>query len=211
VSIIPTFDQIKIRNQIDVSSVELMKSWRLEPFHNKTFFELYLGARYLSIEERFRFEGAGGSLDGTVLHGNAQNHIVGPQVALRYEQRVGNWKINADGRFVAGFNVQNLSTSGSVGANVTPGGLNQPFIFQPTTYRTDKTDNQFSPVAELRLDAAYAVTKSIAVKAGWTGMFVGRVARGSALIDYSLAEPGLLSNAEPVFSNGVNFGIEVNR
>ena len=211
VGIIPTFEEVTIRNELKVSSVELMKSWRFEPLHDKSFFEFYFGARYLSIEDRFKFEGFGGSLDHTVLHGDAENHIVGPQMALRYESRRGRWKINADGRFMAGFNVQNLSTRGSVGSNVTSGGLNEPFYFQRTTYRTDKTDDRFSPVAELRLDAAYVVTKAIALKVGWTGTYVGRVARGSALIDYSLAEPGLLSNAEPIFMNGVNFGIEINR
>ena len=73
---------------------------------------------------------------------------------------------------------------------------------------------QFSPVGELRLNVAYQVTRSIALKVGYTGFAVGNVTRASNRVDYSgyrlisIAHPG---DHQALFVNGINFGVEVNR
>ncbi len=72
----------------------------------------------------------------------------------------------------------------------------------------------FAPVGEIRLNVAYQVTRSIALKVGYTGLVVGNVTRASNRVDYSQVK--LISIApggthQGLFVNGINFGVEVNR
>ncbi len=211
VSFLPTFDSFVTTNQTIINGVEVMKLYRFRPLDNGTFFDFGFGARLLSIDDTFQASGIGGTLGDSNWTGEAENRIIGPQVSLRWLNQRKRWRLSAEGRFVAGYNIQNLKVHGEIGSQLEPGALNRPLFFNPTTFRREQTDDQFSPVAELRLETAYAVTKRVALRVGWTGVFVGRVARGSRVIGYSLPEPTLVTGTEPIFTNGVNFGIEINR
>ena len=69
----------------------------------------------------------------------------------------------------------------------------------------------FSPLGELRLNVAYQVTRSIALKVGYTGIAVGNVTRASNRISYNgfkligITHPG---DHQALFVNGINIGVE---
>ena len=74
---------------------------------------------------------------------------------------------------------------------------------------------EFSPIIELRVEAHMQLTNIIAVKAGYTGMFVNNVVRAADMVDYTLPNMGITrnldGNLQPVYIQGLNLSIEFNR
>ena len=79
--------------------------------------------------------------------------------------------------FMFGYNTQNWSQENGIGAELVPGAINRLLYAQPTYSQHGLTFNQFSPVGELRLEAAYYLTQAFALKVGYTGMYVGNIKR----------------------------------
>ena len=50
---------------------------------------------------------------------------------------------------------------------------------------------EFSPIIELRVEAHMQLTNIIAVKAGYTGIFVNNVVRAADMVDYTLPTMGI--------------------
>ena len=74
-----------------------------------------------------------------------------------------------------GYNVPNWNQENGMGAELDPG-CNQPAAVSPDRRTpTACTFDEFSPVGELRLEAAYYLTQAFALKAGYTGMYVGNI------------------------------------
>ncbi len=74
---------------------------------------------------------------------------------------------------------------------------------------------EFSPIIELRVEAHMQLTNIIAVKAGYTGIFVNNVVRAADMVDYTLPTMGITrdlgGNLQPVYIQGLNLSIELNR
>lgn len=155
----------------------------------------------------------------------AQNNVVGPQIGFRYANTRGRWTNSMEARFEAGANFQNVHLKSSVGSQL----IGNPTFTQAVQnvfvgsnislfhgFGTDQHAHAvtFSPVGELRFQTVCSVTKSVGLKFGYTGLVVGNVTRASNRIDYS--GPCLISITgggihQLFFSNGVNFGVEINR
>ncbi len=180
---------------------------------------------------------------GTVLADSrwlaeTDNRVVGPQVGARWSRKNDRWSLSVEGRFLAGFNTQRVHTEGTLGSELDapapfqwvvtppvnvgdpPGGFfGNPFIPLITEpYNFNHTDHlpEFSPAVELRMEAAYQLTRAVSVKAGWTGFWMSNVARASDIIDYTIAETGVMgidggSNDQEIFVHGLNIGLNVNR
>jgi hypothetical protein len=119
-----------------------MKLFRFRPFHNNSIMELYLGARYMEINDTFHVNALGGFGNeflnlgvGQDAAGNqvpirvqsfwrseVDNNIVGPQIGGRWHSRRGAFNFVAEARFMAGFNFQNIKQTGQLGGNI-PNGL----------------------------------------------------------------------------------------
>jgi hypothetical protein len=114
-------------------------------------FELFLGARYLQLYDRFTVdatgdkfvralpegEGGGGDDEEAALgipvgpnsiladsfwYANAQNHIIGPQIGMHWFRQTNRWTWESEARFFAGFNIQDLEQGGTLGSK-----LNDPW------------------------------------------------------------------------------------
>jgi hypothetical protein len=208
------FDQIKVRNTSDVWGVEASYLRRFMTFHDGGNMELYLGVRYLEFNERFSVVASGGVLDtNTYWNTNADNHIVGPQVGGRYFKQQGRWIFSTEGRFMAGFNRQNIVQEGGFGCTGGPSTLMKPIAWMGSQYSHWTTMDEFSPVVELRLDARYVITRNISVRAGWTGVWMDGIARPSSMITYAVPTMGIdtTHNRQSVFVNGVAIGFDINR
>lgn len=223
-----TLYNVLLENAIDTWGVEANYLHRFRTTHNNNNFELFLGARYLEFNDNFNVstgttpDGATvpSFLGGSYWNTAAQNHIVGPQVGLRYFKKQGRWMFSTEGRFFAGLNCQNIQQQVSLGPNLNPGqntdGTYPPF--EPATMGPGSGTHveyvrEFTPAVELRVEGRYQITRAIAFHAGWSGIWMDGIARASSVIDYTVPAMGidLTSNRERVFMNGVTIGFDVNR
>jgi len=243
------FDDFKVENKNETWGVELMYSYRTHPLHHGGFLELYMGARYLefndlfSVDARNRIPGEGdddtggdpeelvpfwtpgASVADSYWATSADNHIVGPQVALRWFKTSERWTLDTSGRFVAGFNNQNIAQQGTLASRWTPGEIytsaldaepadlqGRPLLMSKSSFSNAAHENEWSPIIELRINLQYQLTRAISVRGGWTGMWIDGIARGSNLNVYRLPSMGLdlADNRQDVFLHGFNFGAQLN-
>ena len=73
----------------------------------------------------------------------------------------------------------------------------------PTAFASFQSDSQFSPVVEWRVESIYDLTRWLAVRIGYTGMYFGGIGRAaSSDIDFTLPEFGFnLNNDDELFAN----------
>ena len=225
-----TFYNVLLEKKIDTWGVEANYLHRFLTRRAGGTFELFLGARYFEFNEHFWVRtGAdpGGTipsfLAGSYWDTDAENHIVGPQIGLRWFKKQGRWMISTEGRFLAGLNRQNFHQQVSMGPNLNPGAVPtddgpyytpfQPKVMGPTAATHSAVANEWSPAIEFRVEGRYQITRSISFHAGWSGMWVNGVARATGVIDYTVPALGLdlANNREDVFLNGLTIGFDVNR
>jgi hypothetical protein len=227
-----TFSNISVRNSTRTDGIELMKNYVLDNSHWFTKeqngqIEVGVGARFLRIRDEFSFSGSSpllrdgdpifnpntGFFDpvlGNRVDTDVDNDIVGPQVYARYTRQTNRLQLGVGGRFMFGYNIQNLDQTGVIGLGLLPGGLNQPAILQPTGFAYGRQDNDFSPVAEFRADAVYKFTKALSARLGYTAIFADNITRASAVTRWALPDMGFNeSGQQHIFMNGADFGFEL--
>jgi hypothetical protein len=164
----------------------------------------------------------------------AQNHIVGPQIGGRWSRQSGALTLSVEGHFLAGLNMQNIRNRGVLGSELGEGvpyafdslvlPLSQrmvgypyvPLLRQPYSFDHAAHLSQWSPGGDLRLELALALTQAVSVKVGWSGMWLGGIARASAMPDYIISDASVMDinrskNNQGVFVNGLNVGLSINR
>jgi len=216
-----TFDRLIAKNTTAYRSIELMPFFRFRPTRRNGILEMAIGARYSQFNESFSVWGRGGVLDESFWDTRANNHLVGPQIALRFAQQTNRWTLSAEGRFFSGFNFQNLRQTGTIGSRLGPvmpapstnRPVNTPAFLATTHIDSELFMNEWSPTTELRLKAAYQLTRSLSFTCGWNAQFMNAIARPSNMINYTMPALGINSekNRQDVFMNGMSFGIELNR
>ncbi len=205
------FDVLEVRDQVNINGVELMKMKRMLPTHRAANIELFYGVRYLEVDNRFQVIGRGGVLADSQWHNRALNRVVGPQIGFRHYHRRRRWTFDVEGRFMAGANFLSIEQNGVFGTEVLAGAPDNPFFMGPTTFANKLTREKFTPVGELRVETAFNLTRAIALQVGWTGLVAGNVARASDTILYRVPSLGIINHDEDIFTQGVNFGVEINR
>lgn len=226
-----TFTNVSVVNGIKTWGVELNYLHRFTTCHTGGTFEMFLGARYYEFDDSFNVSTGGGTtggnvgsfLDGSSWNTAAQNHIIGPQIGLRWFKKQGRWTFSTEGRFFAGMNSQNIKQQVDMGPNLSPGVSDSIFgsyytPFQPvdmahTTTTHAEYSAEWSPGLELRLEGRYQITRCLSLHAGWTGMWMDGIARASSMIDYTVPAMGIdmAGNRESIFVNGLTLGFDVNR
>lgn len=239
-----SFDRVTARNHTELDGVEVMKTYRFKPTHRGSVVEFSFGARYLRVHDQFRVDAHGGILNdlNLPLDGAApvddrtsfwdttiDNHIVGPQVALRWSKRRGRFTYSAGGRFTFGYNVQDHDQVGQIGTAldygqegtiiqaVPPAGAGigydgQPMLMSNTAIRHGKQEQDFSPLVEFRTEVNYHLTQDFALKLGFNATFMDNIRRASPSVAYVLPNMGFRdAGTQEFFTAGVNFGAEFNR
>ena len=208
------FDNVTIRNTTETNGIELMWSHALTRQHymaknQNNEVTLSWGARYFQLYDEFRIDAVGSILHGAFADTSFTNQIVGPQVAVRWTNQRQRWRLQADGRFMFGYNVADWDQIGLTGPGLVPGGLNQPLYARPTAFTHGRQENEFSPVAELRVQASYNLFSSLSLKAGYTGAFIGNIKRAAPSVHYSLPDWGYLdAGTQNLLINGFDLGLE---
>ncbi|MDA7951508.1 MAG: BBP7 family outer membrane beta-barrel protein [Pirellulaceae bacterium] len=211
------FDFVTVRSRVFMNGVEVNKSWRLDPHYRDAQAEVFAGIRFLSIRDRFNVHAIGATIDSPLSDmfwaSQVENNIIGPQIGFHWSKQTGRWKISTEGRAVAGVNFANAELDGVIATNHVIAGANFGQLMSTTPFSHRRNFRTITPVGELRANATYQLTDSIAFTGGWTGLYVGDISRGSQMMNYVLPEPNIVSHnpTESFFANGFNFGIDINR
>jgi hypothetical protein len=136
------------------ASVDLNRTWRLEPFYHGGFIEPFIGLRFSQFIDYTR--------------GKVENNMIGAQLGARYFKQKGNWVISGQAQAFPMLNYQMFQTFGD-GATVGSG-------VQPSY-------QEFVIGGEARIEIAYLISKTISIRAGWDLQYFGRgIARNAAWV-----------------------------
>lgn len=240
------FDKLYATNRTSVHSVELNRIFQSSPRRQGGVWELWTGVRYFRFRENFNvialgrplplpdgadpaFQRFSGVLADSRWDTTAENNIVGPQLGVRGSWRRGRFRLNGEGRFLAGANFQSVRQLGTIadrarrnlGAPIDPDQAtgnpsrvnNAPLNLFPTGFSHAFHATEFAPLVEMRWDLSYQVWRSVALNVGWTGMWMDGLARPANMIDYTLLDMGIIDNhnQQDAFIQGLTFGVEINR
>jgi hypothetical protein len=216
-------ESLMVSNVVDTWGLELNYLLRSHPLHNGGIIEVFGGVRYLEFNEKY---GVNANLSQSVLAleedawlnrnwmTSVNNHIIGPQVGARWFKQWGRWQASAEGRYLAGFNVQSLHQIGEIAVFLRQGQLGV-IDEAVNSFNSAAYGNSFSSTAELRLELKCQLTRAISLKVGWTGLWIDRIVRASEAVSYDDPVNGIAIKAhrhqEDVLLNGLNLGFTINR
>ncbi len=207
---VPRFDDLRVRQITELSGFEIMSIHRLRPQDGRGMFELLYGIRLVRLKDLLRVELNNGELEDTEWRTTVDNVIVGPQFGGRWVHRQGRLRVGMEGRFLAGFNIQQGKQNGII-ADDADGGGDLDTLFA-TSFNNSYNEREFAPTAEFRLNLSYQVSKAVNLRVGWTALYMDGVARAVSVQEYSLPTLGFdtSSNKEDLFAQGFNVGVEIN-
>jgi len=211
----PVWEQVNVRNVTETNGVELMRTHQLNNRHQMvkrqgSQWGFGYGMRFFRIRDQFSVDAFGGVFGDSNWDTEVDNQIVGPQFQLQWEKQRGRWNFNAEGRVMLGYNIQDLDQIANFGSDLVPGGQNKPVFATPTVSSAGRRDDEFSPVGELRVEASYQVSSAIALRLGYTAMFIDNIRRAANQVRYELPNFGFRDGGtQDIFINGVNVGFDV--
>lgn len=140
------------------------------------------------------------------------NNIAGPEFSLHFESTKGRWTFLSDFKFTGGFNWQNMiyrgsnfpaslsadyfrstfttadvfTAAGTAQTNVTGSPLYVQVFGLGQKNGTNIAEHQFTftPIGEWRLGTEFRVSQALLLRAGYTGMWMGQIARASSNTAY---------------------------
>ena len=186
------FQSVYVQNKSRVGGAEALYIYRASECPLGGDLEFTAGGRYLELKDQFWVDARGGNLTDSYWNTTSHNEIAGPEIGVRYYQPYGRFGISAEGRFTAGINAQSVDQDGILASglvasqNVAP----QPLLMGATGFNNSTHWVEFSPIIELRVEAHMQLTNIIAVKAGYTGIFINNVVRAADMVNYHGAQHG---------------------
>ncbi len=226
VPLIPRFNTIAVENFTSLNGVELNRSWRLRTFHDGTVFEPFVGLRWLQFRDVFDVtatDTTGGqgtqipvALPGTSFWDTtANNNMFGPQIGFRAEYSQWRFNLMAELRFMAACNFQSINLNGTLGSALDNGDTpqNVPYQLPRTSFHTSQFDETFAPVGELRTGVNFQLTKAFSVQAEYNMLLGTGISRASRRVGYTLPAMTIVDGAknDPFFTEGISFGVTINR
>lgn len=206
-----------LQNNVNVggySGVEVNKTFRTHVGEHGGFFEPFIGFRFGQFTERLNIETL--VVDdpvvptietGTGTTANFENTMVGGQIGARWYRQQGHWVVSSDVRGFATNNFQGLRGQQTQIITVSDGAGG--FItLNPITTQFGQSFDEFVPGGEVRLEAAYILTREVRLRVGFELMHFGR-GIGRGFNPNNLSAAGL--NDQAITYAGVAFGFEVNR
>lgn len=228
----------KVENNTRIYGCEVMRTWRKEPRSRPyaPIFEVMWGLRYLYVKDRFNVDITNdivvidpmdpmdadddvvvASSPKAFLNSQTENNLFGPQIGYRLSKQNGPWVFANEARLFTAFNFQSarqkFGTDNFVFGAITfpDSGLDATYVRQ-TSHATE-----FAPMAEIRFDIAYQLTRRCRARFGYTGMWISELARASTMVNYSgngtnVVPVGIAvnANAQDMWTQGFHLGFEVN-
>ena len=209
-------------NSARFSSIELNKVWRKKEFHNGGVLEPFVGARFMTFKDIYRQDGYGrydvdpddfpdlnaptpdGPVEVLVIdRAHFENNMLGGHLGFRHFYEKAHWKLQTEVRVFACHNFQYLTRyQDQRVTNYGAGAADNPVYELRNRARAFDRSDEFVWGGELRVEAAYALTRDIGFRFGLTVFdMADGVGRGNDIRD----------NTEGVVMAGANFGFEINR
>lgn len=228
---LPTvFDSFTISTKNEMWGAEAMAMYRYPaPGRHGGIWEFFAGPRYINFLEEFNVFGDAGesivfagnlgpTLGDTYWETQAENNLVGAQMAYRWHRQNGRLRLMSEGRLLPAANFQSVRQQGVTQVSVTQAtngarGTRVINIPNATAFNNSFHETEFSMVGELRFNMSYQLFRQVYLQAGWTGMYMDGLARPSQMIRYRLPDFGIdgSDNRDNLFTNGLDFGIVINR
>ena len=214
-------------NDAELTSWELNKSFRLKRLHHGALVEPFFGFRYGKFLDRFqrdryrRYDTAGvlipvGTNPTLQAGGQAEellretsefiNYLVGGQLGFRTLHEKGRWDLSSELRLFAFQNFQSFTNQSDLeftdygAAPVAAGGAVIGRVVDRTKSSGNATEFVFG--TDIRAEAAYRVTRDVAINVGMNFIYFGRgIGRGN----------DLLENSQDLLLIGALGGIVINR
>jgi hypothetical protein len=237
------FNTVNVLDSVKFWGIEANRLLRASDYDRfGGLWELFSGIRYFSFQENFQIDAKGGILADSFWNTTSYNRIVGPQIGVRWSKQRERLKFSLEGRGMAGANFMTGRQDGYLGTKLsqliplfttytdptttppttvnlgTGGGpnnlrVNQPLMLSPTSFNSAINWVDFSPVAEVRAKMSYQLFRSVSFNIGYTGIWVGNVARAPDMMNWTLPNFGVVRDTthQSFFVNGLTVGVEVNR
>ncbi|MEM8946362.1 MAG: BBP7 family outer membrane beta-barrel protein [Planctomycetota bacterium] len=165
-----------------------------EVFHVDADFgqaNLTYGIRYQSADSTFYWLGIGSFLGATSTDTYAENHYLGPQIALNWARRKHGFMFECTSQVMMGSNTLNSSQFGFVGAALSPGLPNRSLNAKSNTF-SHSSENQFSAtIAEVRASVSYPILDQLDLRIGYIGVYFSEMRLASDVIRWSLPDLGI--------------------
>jgi hypothetical protein len=192
--------------------VDFLRTWRTRGGLVGGWVEVGAGLRFMKFDDDFNVRGYGGVLDESFWNTEADNNLFGPQVSLRWFNRVWIMQNSFEVRFMPALNQQSIRQRGTIGEFAT-GTPNTPLALGPRGFNHAVHEAEFSPVVDLRVETAMQITDYISLTAGFNALYLDGLARSSSMVDYDLVGMGILEseNTQDMFIFGGTLGVELNR
>ncbi len=213
-------------NAADLNSFEINKSFRWKKLHYGSTMEPFFGFRYIRFEDHTQQDSYSRITDLGVdvgqfppltqdpsllqnerfdsVQSTFDNHMVGGQFGARWFKEKGRWNLSGEVRAFLFSNFQYLETvNRSELTFYDAAAVDEPVeaVFLNDTYSYGNS-TEFAFGGEVRAQAAYEVTRDLALRFGMTFMELGRgVGRGS----------NINFNQEDLTLFGMTFGIDFKR
>lgn len=204
-----------LRNRQYAWGAEVMRIWRLPVGPYGGLLEVMAGPRYFRFNDKFiGFSKVTPMTDNFAWETVCQNQLIGAQFGFRYNKRFGRLSFTSENRIMAAGNIQSLAIQGRHGPLDIPTiNVNPPLQIPANSFNMSRNGAQFSPLGEMRFDVSYQVFRSVSLTAGWTGIYVGGIARAVERTVYTLPNMAVSPSVPrgDVFINGVQVGVSVNR
>lgn len=207
------FDRVNVRNRVEMDGLDIMFTHELDRSHKldrgrRDKLQLRYGATFLRFSDEHSMEGLGSILGRTFVDHETDNQLVGPQVGLRWTRDHGKWDFSLDGQVAMAYNIVDHRQSGIFGEELIPGALNRPINGRTTTSVDSLHNDDFSPMAELRVEARYKITSALALKIGYKARFIDNIHRASDAVGYTAPYWSIKEKKSDVFINGITLGVE---
>jgi hypothetical protein len=206
-------------NTMKMSSIELMRIMDRWTFHNGAICEPMVGVRYIKLQDRFHYsfyerlesDGPPFVIDDVELYRDQlsyfQNDMVGGQLGFRLFKETGHWTLSSEFRMFAMQNFQNFASTidnyiWSTGDPAAESPLRTPGYARQERFVSYQHGSEFSWGGELKMEAAYMLTRDISFRTGFVFLDIGEgVGRG---LTYR-------HNNQDVQMYGYTFGLTINR
>ena len=210
-------NQFTLQNNLNFGTyagVELDKTFRVHVGEHGAYFEPFGGFRYGNFEEDLQMETlvfdnpADPMVEtGTGIRGIYHNKMVGGQLGIRGYLRNGHWVVSGEFRGFGQMNFQAMAANRTQ-IITTDDGAGGFIVQNPVVTRVDESYDEFVVGGELRLEAAYEITREVRFNFGLEVLHFGRgLGRG---IDETLLTASAYNDQAATYA-GVYFGFELNR
>jgi hypothetical protein len=211
------FDTLTVENKTILSGAEALYVYRPNQLPNGGSLKFFLGARYLQFDDKFWVNGYGGVMDASNVYSAVMNRISGPEIGLAWSKPYGRCSLSAEGRFMAGLNCQaanleaNLATNINTDVGLPPHPAPWPQALQPIYFNHSHDYYEFSPLVEFRVEGHVQLTRLVALKAGWTAIWMTGIGRAADMVQYNVDNMDInpTANRQDVFIQGFNVGLEL--